>query len=139
MAGLRDPGGGDGASRQRRGGVGMVPGARPGGRADREPGAGAGGAARGRSPGERVRPVSRSDGVRGAGGRRGVGRGVPAVRGGGRVSGERGGGDGARARLAGGRSSGAGGALVRGLAWALSLSVGACPGGMFLAWWASPL
>src|SRR5256885_15111853 len=102
MAGLRDPGGGDGASRQRGGGVGMVPRVRAGGRPDREPGAGAGGAPRRGPPGERVWSLSRSDGVRGAAGRRGAGHGVPAVRGGDRVSGERGGWDGARARLAGG-------------------------------------
>src|SRR3989440_11108043 len=110
MAGLRDPGGGDGASRQRGGGVGMVPRVRAGGRPDREPGAGAGGATRGGPPGERVWGLSRSDGVRGAGGRRGAGHGVPAVRGGDRVSGERGGGGGARARPAGRASGATGGA-----------------------------
>src|SRR5438067_556446 len=109
VARLRDPRGGDGARRHGSRGVGMVPRLGPGGGADREPGAIAGGATRGGSPGERVRGVSRRDGVRGAGGRRGAGCGIPAVRGGAGVSGERGRRAGACAWVA---RSGAGGCLA---------------------------
>src|SRR5256886_2773253 len=82
-------------------GVGMVPRLGPGGGVDREPGAIAGRATRGGPAGERVRCVSRGDGVRGAGGRRGAGCGVSAVWGGSRVSGERGGGTGPGRSVAG--------------------------------------
>src|SRR5881398_2979711 len=59
-----------------------------------------GGAARGHAPGERVRGVSWHHGVRGARGRRGAGRSVPAVRGGARVPRECDGGPGTRVRVA---------------------------------------
>src|SRR6266566_448363 len=79
VARLCDPRRGNGPCGHGGGGVGVVPRVRLGGGVDREPGAGTGGPTRGGSPGERVRCVSRGDGVRGAGGRCGAGRGISAV------------------------------------------------------------
>src|SRR5207249_1600651 len=100
VARVRDARRGHGARGHSGSGLGAVPGvgARVG--TDGEPGVGAGGAARGFAPGERVRSVSRSHGVCGIDWRGGAGSGVPAIRRRDRVSGERGGGDGARAGLA---------------------------------------
>src|SRR3989454_5840311 len=100
VARVRDAGRGDGARGHGGRGMGAVPraGARLG--TDGEPRAGPGGAARGHAPGERVRPVSWHHRGRGARGRRGVGRGGPAVRGGARVPRECDGGPGTRVRVA---------------------------------------
>src|SRR5439155_175454 len=96
----------DGGGRRRLeevggGGVGAVPGARARLGTDRESRARAGGATRGHAPGERLRHLPRLHRVRGARGRSGVGRGVPAVRSGNRVPRERGGRAGAGVGLAG--------------------------------------